>query len=184
MYDTIFCLSSLLMTDSLGNTICPGNASYYCGAGNRLSYYKYSGPNVVAWHTPSGAEAGEYQFIHGGVVIPLISTPSVNGKVQFLEKKGTGPPNSTGAYEFDYTTLEHRELNLKTDVFCAAALVLPDRAGRQLNVGGWSLDSTYGVRFLTPSGSPGVWGTTDYEEDWTKVRIHEVNAFGKDSNRV
>jgi len=90
--------------------------------------------------------------------------------VSFLEKGGTGFPNSTGAYELDLSLVNDfshawREMHLKTDVFCSAAVVLPDKAARILNVGGWSLTSTYGVRLYAPDGSPGVNGTNDWEED-------------------
>lgn len=54
---------------------------------------------------------------------------------------------------------------MKTDVFCAASLTLPDRAGRQINVGGWSAPSTKGIRLYWPDGSPGVPGTNDFEEN-------------------
>ena len=106
----------------------------------------------------------------GGIVIPLIATVGVNNKVQFLEKFGTSdPPNSTGAYELDLSLTDDffhawRELHVQSDVFCSGSLVLPDKAGRQLNVGGWSLDSTFGIRLYTPDGSPGVNGTNDWEE--------------------
>jgi len=43
-----------------------------------------------------------------------------------------------------------------TDVFCSAAVVLPDKAARILNVGGWSLTSMFGIRLYAPDGSPGV----------------------------
>jgi len=39
------------------------------------------------------------------------------------------------------------------------------KAGRQINVGGWSVDSLFGVRLYSPDGSPGVNGTNDWEED-------------------
>ena len=58
-----------------------------------------------------------------------------------------------------------REMHVKTDVFCSGAVVLPDKAARILNVGGWSLTSTFGVRLYAPDGSPGVNGTNDWEED-------------------
>ena len=56
-------------------------------------------------------------------------------------------------------------MHVKTDVFCSGSVTLPDKAGRLINVGGWSLDSTFGVRLYTPSGSAGVNGTTDWEEN-------------------
>ena len=102
---------------------------------------------------------------------PLLATVGKNGKVSFLEKAGTSVyPNSTGAYELDLSLVNDfhhawREMHLKTDVFCSAAVVLPDKAARILNVGGWSLQSTYGVRLYAPDGSAGVNGTNDWEED-------------------
>lgn len=71
----------------------------------------------------------------------------------------------------------------KSDVFCSASLVLPDKGGRQINVGGWSLDSTYGIRLYTPNGSPGVNGTNDWEEDFhqlsLQVSLHLSPVFRK-----
>lgn len=85
-----------------------------------------------------------------------MTAPGINGKITFTEKHGTSQQeNSTGAYEFDPSLVDDpanawRELHgLKTDVFCAAALILPDKAARQLNVGGWSDESTYGGRSPT-----------------------------------
>lgn len=46
-------------------------------------------------------------------------------------------------------------MHVKSDVFCSGSIILPDKAGRQLNVGGWSLDSTLGVRLYWPDGSAG-----------------------------
>lgn len=62
-------------------------------------------------------------------------------------------------------------MHVKTDVFCSGSVVLPDKAGRVLNVGGWSLSSTFGVRLYTPSGSPGVNGTTDWEENVNELSL-------------
>jgi len=72
-----------------------------------------------------------------------------------------------------------RELNgVKTDVFCAGSVILPDKIGRQINVGGWSGESTFGVRLFTPNGAPGVNSTGDWEEDYPalalQVRMHWV----------
>lgn len=112
----------------------------------------------------------------GGVIVPLIASPAVNGKVTFLEKWGTGPPNSTGAYELDLAQLNNftgawRPMHVKTDVFCSAGLTLPDRVGRQIDVGGWSESSTYGIRIYWPDGSPGVWGTNDWEENVDELAL-------------
>ena len=80
------------------------------------------------------------------------------------------PLNSTGAYELDLSLVDQfdlawREMHVKTDVFCSGSIVLPDIAGRLINVGGWSLESTFGLRLYTPDGSPGVNGTNDWEEN-------------------
>lgn len=111
------------------------------------------------------------QFLIGGVVVPLLATVGINNKVSFLEKSGTSEfANSTGAYELDLTlvddfSLAWREMHVKTDVFCSGSLVLPDKAGRIINVGGWSHPSTTGIRFYSPDGSAGVNGTNDWEEN-------------------
>ena len=62
-------------------------------------------------------------------------------------------------------------MHVKTDVFCSGGIILPDKAGRQLDVGGWSLDSTFGIRLYTPSGSAGVNGTTDWEENVNELSL-------------
>ena len=106
-----------------------------------------------------------------GLVPPLQATLGINNKVAFLEKAGTSEyTNSTGAYELDLSLVPDfntawREMHVQTDVFCSAAIVLPDVAGRQLSIGGWSLDSTFGIRLYAPDGSPGVNGTNDWEEN-------------------
>lgn len=117
------------------------------------------------------------QFFVPGVVVPLIITLGLNNKVTFVEKFGTSEfANSTGAYELDLSlthdfTKTWREMHVKSDVFCGAGLVLPDRKGRQLVVGGWSLDSTFGVRLYTPDGSAGVNGTNDWEESPQELKL-------------
>jgi len=73
-----------------------------------------------------------------------------------------------------------REMHVKTDVWCSAAIVLPDKAARILNVGGWLQNSTIGIRLYTPDGSAGVNGTNDWEEDpdhlQLQVRIHSSST--------
>ena len=158
------------------NIPCTGNATYLCGGGNRISYYTWTGTPLYTWHQPQGILAGAYEFLIGGVVVPLITAAAINGKVTFVEKWGTGPPNSTGTYELDLSEINNftaawRPLHVKTDVFCSASLTLPDKAGRQINIGGWSEDSTYGIRLYTPSGSPGVPGTTDWQENYNELAL-------------
>lgn len=158
------------------NVPCPGNSQYLCGGGNRISYYTWTGKSLSNWAIGAGAQKGKYQFLIGGVVIPLITTQGTNGKITFVEKHGTGAPNSTGAYEFDISQSNNfagawREMHLKTDVFCSAGLTLPDKVGRQINIGGWSGESTYGIRLYWPDGSPGVASTNDWQENVAELKL-------------
>ncbi|MCJ1410361.1 hypothetical protein MMC19_004446 [Ptychographa xylographoides] len=166
-----------LQPDANCNVLCSGNSSAYCGAGGLLSYYAWTGAPLYTWGEPTGALAGEYQQLVGGVCIPLLTTPGVNGKYTFLEKFGTGEPNSTGAYELDVSLITSnlagawRTMHVKTDVFCSASLTLPDKAGRQINIGGWSEQSTFGVRLYWPDGSAGVPGTNDWQENVNELSL-------------
>lgn len=157
---------------------CPGNETDVCGGLGTISYYTTS--DMPSWSQGVGIEAGSYDFLIGGVVIPLITQVGVHGKVIMVEKAGTGPPNSTGAYELDMSQINNgmdaawREMyGLRTDVFCAAGVTLPDKGGRVLNVGGWSGDSTYGVRLYWPDGSDGVEGERDWEENFEELSLLE-----------
>ncbi|KAK2050271.1 galactose oxidase [Colletotrichum somersetense] len=161
------------------NIVCPGNASSICGGGARLSTYYWTGAPLYSWDFGTDAlTAGSYDLLIGGVCIPLITMETVTGKVTFLEKFGTGPPNSTGAYELDLSLVPDistswRPMHVKTDVFCSAGITLPDKAGRQLNLGGWSGDSTYGVRLYWPDGKPGTPGVNDWQEDVNNLRLQD-----------
>jgi hypothetical protein len=83
-----------------------------------------------------------------------VTALGVNGKITFLEKFGTGAPNTTGAYELDPSIVDAggnwssawRPMHVNTDIFCSASLTLPDKAGRQINIGGWALGATFGIR--------------------------------------
>ena len=104
-------------------------------------------------------------------------TLGINNKIAMVEKFGTSEfDNSTGAYELDLSLVDDfekawRTMHVKSDVFCSASIVLPDKAARQLNVGGWSLDSTQGVRLYWPDGSPGVNGTNDWQENFEELHL-------------
>jgi hypothetical protein len=141
-----------------------------------MSYYAWTGAPLYEWSRPIGNDAGAYEFLIGGVVIPLVTSQTIKGKVTFLEKFGTGAPNTTGAYELDIAELNNftgawRPMHVKTDIFCSASLTLPDKAGRQINVGGWANDATYGIRLYTPDGEPGVWGVNDWQENVDEVSL-------------
>lgn len=163
---------STFVAESTCNIPCAGNDTAICGGPARLSTYFWEGDPFYSWDIPAAGSpaAGAYNHLIGGVVIPLMTSETILGKVTFLEKWTTGPPNSTGAYELDLSQVSNsnaawRTMHVKTDLFCAAGVTLPDKAGRQLTVGGWSGDSTYGVRLYTPDGGPGVKGTNDWEEN-------------------
>ena len=68
-------------------------------------------------------------------------------------------------------------MHLKTNVFCGAGIVLPDKAGRQISLAGWNGASGYAVRFYTPDGSPGVNGKNDWEEDvkFVKLQVNHIS---------
>lgn len=112
-----------------------------------------------------------YSLLIGGVTVPLITNQAITGKITFVEKAGTGNPNGTGAYELDLSQISNfnnawRQMNrMQTDVFCSAGLTLPDKAGRQITVGGWNGEALNGVRLYWPDGSAGVKGTNQWTED-------------------
>ncbi|KAI4254185.1 MAG: hypothetical protein LQ352_003232 [Teloschistes flavicans] len=166
------------------NTVCPGDPRYYCGSGARLSWYAWSLTDpLYKWNYASGNDAGSYKFFVPGVVVPLITTVGVNGKIMFVEKAGTGPANSTGAFELDPSQVGNfsaawRTLKgLKTDVFCSAGLVLPDKVGRQITVGGWSGTSNFGVRLYWPDGSPGNKSVNDWQENASQISLQKPRWY-------
>jgi hypothetical protein len=161
-----------IVADSQCNSVCSGDPQHLCGSGNLLTYYAWNGPApLYTFGFPTGIAAGQYSLLIGGVVVPLITSQGVNGKVTFTEKYGSGEPNGTGAYELDLSQLNNfgaawRTMKgLQTDVFCSAGLTLPDKAGRQVTVGGWAGISNFGVRLYTPDGSAGVPGKNQWQED-------------------
>ncbi|KAJ3102033.1 hypothetical protein HDU97_000875 [Phlyctochytrium planicorne] len=108
-----------------------------------------------------------------GPMVPLITALTKTNKIVMLEKFSFiltgGPGNSTHAYELDYSVTDparaFREMHPKTDVFCSAIHMMPDAAGRILNVGGMRDEALSGVRVYFPSnGTAGGVGFTDWEE--------------------
>lgn len=167
------------------NTPCPGNATAICGQGNRLTWYKYTeGDPLYVFNYPQGSDAGHYEFLVGGPVIPLISIPLINGKVTFLEKNGTNF-NGTGSYELDPSIAGGHDIfhsirevyGLKTDVFCAASITMPDRSGRVINIGGWSGDSLFGIRMYTPNGQLGTNSTSEWQENFQEVSLQTTRWY-------
>ncbi|KAL8705487.1 MAG: hypothetical protein Q9201_001418 [Fulgogasparrea decipioides] len=169
-----------LKPESDCKTPCPGHPGYVCGGGSRLTYYAWSLTDpLYKWTYASGNDAGNYKFFVPGVVVPLMTTVGINGKITFVEKAGTGPPNSTGAFELDpsltnnFTAAWRTMRGIKTDVFCSAGLVLPDKAGRQITVGGWSGTSTFGVRLYWPDGGIGQKSVNDWQENAAEVKLQK-----------
>ena len=158
----------VMATASDCNMLCTGDPYHLCGGEERLQLYEWNG-NLNVWNQPENT--GRYEYLVGSLIVPLIATLGINNKVTFLEKWGTSVyPNSTGAYELDLTLVDNyletwRAMHVQTDVFCSASIILPDKAGRQINIGGWSVDSLFGIRLYSPDGSAGVNGTNDWEED-------------------
>ncbi|SCO42989.1 related to glyoxal oxidase precursor [Fusarium fujikuroi] len=164
--------------DSFCSMACPGNRNYTCGAGNHISYYEWTGTSLNTFHYASGPAAGRYDHFSTSPIIPLISSVGINDKVVFVEKHGTSDDDTEGSFEFDYSTNKYRELALKTDVFCSASFTLPDKAGRIINIGGWSAESVYGIRFFTPDSPQGVDnGTNVWEEDYTQLRLFDPRWY-------
>ncbi|EFE40559.1 hypothetical protein TRV_04725, partial [Trichophyton verrucosum HKI 0517] len=175
-FEDIAAAGAKLVPEAMCSQTCSGNATAICGAGNLITYYRWMDESLQKWNRPTGINAGRYDFLIGGVLVPLITTVGINGKITFQEKSGTGDPNTTGAYEFDpYYEKDFskawREMHVKTDIFCAGGLVLPDKVGRQLTVGGWSGISTEGVRLYWPDGSPGKPGVNDWHESPDDLRL-------------
>lgn len=170
-------VGSTQQPDTSCNIPCAGNASAICGGENLLSTYFWTGTPFYTWTFPQEpAQAGSYTFLIGGETVPLITMQSITGKVTFLSKWGTGPANETGAYELDLTEIDNwdlawRTLHVKTDIFCSAGIILPDKVGRQLTVGGWSGESTDGLRLYWPDGSAGVPGTNDWQENVEELSL-------------
>ncbi|KAF7903668.1 uncharacterized protein EAF01_006717 [Botrytis porri] len=166
-----------IVDDSQCVMLCTGNRDTYCGGPSLITYYTWTGTPLNKWTFESGNSAGKYEFLIGGPIIPLTSAVGINGKISFLEKFGTSPANnSTGAYELDLTQINNytaawRPMHVKTDVFCSASIILPDRLGRQINIGGWAVPSTLGVRFYTPDGAPGVPSKNDWEENYQEIGL-------------
>jgi hypothetical protein len=129
------------------------------------------------------ANLGRYDFLVPGLAVTLISTVGINGKVYFMDKH-YDPGNTTGAYELDPSLVTDpnwqdawRVLHVQDEIFCSADLVLPDKAGRLLNIGGWSDTALQGVRLMTPSGSFGVQGNTDWEEDLANAELQRPRWY-------
>ena len=89
-------------------------------------------------------------------------------------------PGDVGAlvtcFEYVLTRLAITALHVDDEIFCSASLVIPDKAGRILNIAGWTGASNFGIRLLTPSGSFGEQGTTDWEQDPANIAL-QVRAL-------
>jgi hypothetical protein len=77
---TMACSGMLLIYLSLSYTyLKPGDATHICGGPSRLTFYSWSGLNT--WNRP--ANTGRYEFLIGGLIVPLVATLGLNNKVSF-----------------------------------------------------------------------------------------------------
>ncbi|KAI9343747.1 glyoxal oxidase N-terminus-domain-containing protein [Zopfochytrium polystomum] len=151
---------------------CEGNPGQICGGVARINVYQ-SIYQITNFSRPTNT--GRYEYLMGGVSVPLLSALTIKNKIVLLDKIAGGEPNGTHAYEFDYQISDYRlafrEMHVSTDIFCAAGLMLPDSAGRILTVGGWADISLQGIRLYNPDGSTGVNGTRDWEENFNVLHL-------------
>jgi hypothetical protein len=68
-------------------------------------------------------------------------------------------------------------MHVKTDIFCSVSLALPNKAGRQINVGDWANDGTSGIQLYWPDGSPGVVGVNDWQENVNEVSLQNSSCY-------
>jgi len=162
----------LIVPDARCEAKCTGDKTILCGSGNLLTYYAYEGATpLYKWDFPTGTATGKYEMLIGGVTVPLMTAQNINGKITFIEKTGSGEANGTGQYELDLSLTNDFNrawrpmTGVQTDVFCSAGLILPDKAGRQLTIGGWAGESNFGVRLYYPDGKEGVAGVNQWAED-------------------
>jgi hypothetical protein len=99
-------VGATLVDSYLCNVVCSRNSTHYCGGNSLLSYYAWTGPPLYTWDFRTGTEAGEYSLLIG-LCIPLMTSQMVTSKVTFVEKFGTGEPNSTGAYGLDLSAVNN-----------------------------------------------------------------------------
>jgi hypothetical protein len=90
-YSDVVATGPTIQLDTDCSMPCAGNASALCGSGGRLQTYFWNSTTALnGWKYPAEVDAGAYKYFMGGVVVPLMTTYNVNGKVTFLEKFGTG----------------------------------------------------------------------------------------------
>ncbi|KAJ3215587.1 hypothetical protein HDU67_000245 [Dinochytrium kinnereticum] len=173
------------VSDRFCNFQCDGNVSQCCGAPDRISLYVAEQSVGIAPVFSRPKNRGKFEFIFSGPVVPLVTGLTKTNKVIFLEKfafiAAGAPPNSTHVYEYDYTITDRskafREMHTKTDIFCSAVHMMPDRWGRMLNVAGMRDISLKGIRIYRPTGSSGVNGTTDWEENAKILKLQRPRWY-------
>ncbi|KAJ3393304.1 hypothetical protein HDU92_007865 [Lobulomyces angularis] len=149
--------------ESQCNVPCTADPTTLCGGG-KLSNVFHTKKQLYQWNTIE--HPGHYEYLVTSPDIPIMAgLVPYSDKVIMTGRASGGPLNSTHTYEFDYKTLQFRELHEKTEIFCGAGVVLGDNLGRQLTVGGWSVVSLAGVRVFKPSGLKNELQTSDWQED-------------------
>jgi len=126
------------------------------------------------------AQLGEYDFFVPGLAVPIVSTVAINNKVYFMDKK-YDPGNTTGTYELDPSLVgagpwmnAWNPLQVQDEIFCSANIILPDKAGRILNIGGWSDAALFGIRLFTPGGAG---ENINWQEDENAVELQRPRWY-------
>lgn len=57
------------MPESDCNKVCTGDENYLCGGPSRISYYTWTGSPLDLWDFKTGAAAGRYEFLVGGMYL-------------------------------------------------------------------------------------------------------------------
>ncbi|KAJ3211806.1 hypothetical protein HDU67_004279 [Dinochytrium kinnereticum] len=169
------------VSDRHCNFQCDGNPNQCCGGSNRIS--SENADFAPVFHRPKNK--GRFEYIFTAPIVPLVSALTKTNKVVLLEKFSYiiagGRPNSTHAYEYDYSITDRskafREMHVETDVFCSAVHIMPDQWGRLLSVSGMRGVALKGIRVYRPTGTSGVNGTTDWEENHRVLKLQKPRWY-------
>lgn len=116
--------------------------------------------------TQQQKEQGLFDIIATGLIATIHAViPPGKGKVLQLERFDLGQVGTHHSAEFDYHTGYSRMMSTLTDIFCCTGFVSPDPQGRVFSVGGWNNEALEAVRYVTPCGNPGEFGTCNWFED-------------------
>ncbi|KAE8446083.1 hypothetical protein EG329_012591 [Mollisiaceae sp. DMI_Dod_QoI] len=154
------------------NLLCKGNSSEFCGGHMALDVYKFqSSVPLLPFDAAVSPSSSKVSSTSRTSSRSTSSTAHWSSSSTLKSSSASSEPYGTGAYELDLTQIGNFSAawrtmtGMQTDVFCSAGLTLPDKAGRQITIGGWAGASNFGVRLYWPDGSDGVPETNEWEED-------------------